>query len=114
MSAELPATPYINASDLKQYTSRTVRLVAKYITTLQNDSTIQLEAPDSGTVLIQRSAPFADSPYAQNKYVCVTGVVQGDLSIRESTVEGWGNNFNLSLFNTAVVNAKQKHPSVFF
>lgn len=112
MSAELPATPYINANDLRQYTTRTVRLIGKTIAPLQNGTTVQLEASDSGTVLVHRNGPWESSPYAKNRFVCVTGVVQADLSVRESTVEGWGNDFDLAVFNS-VVNAKQKNPSVF-
>ena len=114
MSTELPATPYINAADLKPYTARTVRLVAKIISVLQNNAVVQVQAADNGTVLVHRAAgtAFEHSPYSSNKYVCVTGVVQGDGSIRESTVEGWGEEFDLATFN-AVVNAKEKYSSIF-
>jgi hypothetical protein len=32
MTTELPATPYINASELKAFTGRTVRLISQFIT----------------------------------------------------------------------------------
>lgn len=74
---------------------------------------MQVEAADKGTVIIVRpNKPLSDSVYAVNKYVCITGVVQGDLSIRESTVEGFGNKFNIEIFD-AVVKAKNQFSSVF-
>jgi hypothetical protein len=81
---------------------------------LGNDK-VQVQASDRGTVLVVRqpNVPFNATPYATNKFVCVTGVVQNDLSVRESTVEGFGNDFNLDNFN-AVVKAKHVFPNVFY
>ena len=90
MSAEGPS-PRVNSTILPSFVGRSVTIVGKRIG--GQGSRLNLEAPDGGNVVIDRS--MSSRPW-HSDYVEVTGVVNSDRSIRESRSCDFGNDFGKS------------------
>lgn len=112
---KLPPTYYINVQGLSRYVGRTVRIVGKVVQVSTDGMRVQMEDADGAIATVIRPmvsvcavvgralicvlcvcallSSQGCAPYS-SQFVCSTGIVQHDLTIRESICESFGDNFS--------------------
>jgi hypothetical protein len=76
---------------------------------------VHVQTGDKCTVVVQRNVHnqnVAQNAYDVGKFVCLTGTVQGDLTVKEMQAECFGDAFDLAAFS-AVIRARSAYPQVF-